>query len=475
MDWVIGGARMTGQGWRMLMECLAAGRAISLPATSAAGVKAMLRATTAYARVRTQFGLPIARMEGVEEPLARLVEQAYATEAARGVTAAMVSRGERPAVISALMKYQTTERMRRAVNDAMDIHGGRGICDGPANYLQGAYQMAPVGVTVEGANILTRTLIVFAQGALRSHPYLYEEIRAARDPDAKAGLDIFEEAFSAHSAFALANVASALFHNLTGGFFGSVPSKAYGTAEHYRQLSRASQNFALVADMTIVLLGGALKRKQKLAGRLADALSELFIAACALKRYEDDGKPLNDDVIVALVAKNGLWRCEQALRGAIENFPVRSARILLRALVFPLGSHYKPASDDLAARAVRLALEPGNLRDRLTRDIHVSNDPDTPSGLLEAALAKVIASETAGKKLEQAIKAGLVRRFHGMDWIGAALGKGVVTESEAQLLRETEILVARVIAVDHFAPEEVAPQAANPGRNSRKFETVAAE
>jgi acyl-CoA dehydrogenase len=192
---------MAGNGWRMLMECLSAGRAISLPSSATAGAKTMLRVTSAYARIRKQFGLPVSRMEGIEEPLVRIIETAYVNEAARAMTAAMVSRGEKPSVISALMKYQTTEKMRRAVNDAMDIHGGRGICDGPSNYLQSAYQMVPVGITVEGANILTRTLITFAQGALRSHPYLYKEVQAAQNPDRERGLDAFENAFNNHIAF----------------------------------------------------------------------------------------------------------------------------------------------------------------------------------------------------------------------------------------------------------------------------------
>ncbi len=457
IDWVIGGQAMAGQGWRMLMECLAAGRAISLPSSATAGAKAMLRFSTAYARIRRQFGLSIARMEGVEEPLARLVETAYVNEAARAVTAAMVSRGERPSVISALMKYQTTERMRRAVNDTFDIHGGRAICDGPSNYLQSAYQMVPVGITVEGANILTRTLITFAQGALRSHPYLYREVQAVQEPDREKGLQDFEDAFLGHIAFSISNVTGAFFHNLTLGLFAEVPERAQGLEAIYRQLSRASRNFALVADMTVALLGGGLKVKQKLTGRLADALSEIYLACCVVKRFEDDGRPDADRAIVAFAVTNGLYRYEEAMRGVVENFPNPAVRVFLRVLVFPFGRHYYPAPDALGSRIVRLAIEPGEVRDRLTRDIYISDNPDDPTGLLEAALKKVVAAEAAEKKVERAIRAGIVRRYHGLDWIGEAADAGTITESEAQLLREAEALTQRVIAVDHFAPEDLMP------------------
>ena len=473
MEWVIGGQKMAGQGWRMLMECLAAGRAISLPSSATAAAKATLRFTTAYTRIRKQFGLPIAKMEGIEEPLGRMVETAYVNEAARAVTASMVARGEKPSVISALMKYQTTERMRRTVNDAMDIHGGRAICDGPTNYLQAAYQAVPVGITVEGANILTRTLITFAQGALRSHPYLYREVKAVQDTDTKRGLDAFEGAFLGHIQFAVGNVFGALFHNLTGGLFGNVPEKAYGTAEWYRQLSRSSRNFALVADITVAVLGGGLKVKQKLTGRLADALSELYMTACVLKRYEDDGKPAADRLIVALAAQNGLYRFQVALRGTIENFPVTWARILMRSLVYPLGGHYKPASDRLAHDVVRLAIEPGEVRDRLTRYMFVSKDPSDPTGLLEVTMEKVLAAEPAEKKLDRAIRDGLVQRFHGIDWIGDAVKKNVITESEGILLREVEALTARVIAVDDFDPAEVRPNFIAVGHNARAEQSAA--
>ena len=470
IDFVIGGEAMAGQGWRMLMECLAAGRAISLPSSATAGAKATLRATTAYGRIRKQFGLPVARMEGVEEPLARMIENAYVNEAGRAVTAAMVSRGEKPSVISALMKYQTTERLRRSINDAFDIHGGRAICDGPSNYLMSAYQMVPVGITVEGANILTRTLITFAQGALRSHPYLYEEIKALQDEDQEKGLADFDEAFCGHVAFSISNMAGAFFHNLTIGLFAHAPRDAGDSGNAYKQLSRSSRNFALIADLTVALLGGGLKTKQKLTGRLADALSELYLLACVLKRFEDDGRPKSDRAIVAFAAANGLYRFEEALRGTIENFPNPVAKGLMRVLVFPLGRHYFPARDKLGSQVVKLAIEPGEVRDRLTRDIFISKDPNDATGLLEVTLEKVIASEDAEKKLERAIRAGTIRRYHGIDWIGDAVSKGVVSESEGKLLKEVEDLVARVIAVDHFDKDELRPNYMKPGHNTKAAE-----
>ncbi|WP_423414589.1 acyl-CoA dehydrogenase [Hyphomicrobium sp. B1] len=475
MDWVIGGDKMAGNGWRMLMECLSAGRAISLPSSGTAGAKMMLRVTSAYARIRKQFGLPVSRMEGIEEALVRMIETAYVNEAGRAMTAAMVSRGEKPSVISAMMKYQTTEKLRRAVNDAMDIHGGRGICDGPANYLQSAYQMVPVGITVEGANILTRTLITFAQGALRSHPYLYKEVQAAQNPDKKRGLDDFENAFNNHIAFSLSNATGAFVHNVTGGAFVKAPDHALRMSDWYRQLGRASRSYAFVADLTVALLGGGLKIKQKITGRMADALSELYLLSATLKRYEDDGRPEGDELIVQLAAENALHRFQEAMSGVIDNFPVRWARPLMRAVVFPLGRRRKPASDTLGHRVARHALQLGEVRDRLTRDIYVSKDVNDPTGILEVTLEKVIAAEPIEKKLEKAIRDGVVRRYHGNDWFAEAVAKAVITEAEAEQLREVERLVARVIAVDHFDPAEVKPNYVTLGHNVRGAESLAAE
>lgn len=403
-----------------------------------------------------------------------MIETAYVNEAARAMTAAMVSRGEKPSVISALMKYQTTERMRRAVNDAMDIHGGRAICDGPSNYLQSAYQMVPVGITVEGANILTRTLITFAQGALRSHPYLYKEIQAAQDADRTRGLDAFDEALAGHVAFSLSNATGAFFHNLTGGAFASSPPDVHRMSVWYSQLARASRSFAFMADLSVALLGGGLKTKQKITGRMADALSELYMLAATLKRYEDDGRPAGDDDIVDLAARNALFRFQTAIGEAIDNFPVRWVRPLMRLAVFPLGRRYKPASDDQGRNVVRLAIAPGDVRDRLTRDIFVSMDVNDPTGLLEVTLLKVIAAEGADKKLDKAVRDGVVRRYHGVDWLADAVEKGVLTSDEAAQLREVENLVARVIAVDHFDPAELKPNYITLGHNVPGAKTAVA-
>ncbi|HMN37879.1 MAG TPA: acyl-CoA dehydrogenase [Hyphomicrobium sp.] len=475
IDWIIGGEKMAGAGWRMLMECLSAGRAISLPSSATSGAKMMLRVTSAYARIRKQFGLPVSRMEGVEEPLVRIIETAYVNEAARAMTAAMVSRGEKPSVISALMKYQTTEKLRRAVNDAMDIHGGRAICDGPSNYLQSAYQMVPVGITVEGANILTRTLITFAQGALRSHPYLYKEVQSAQDVDKKRGLDAFYGALSGHVSFSLSNATGAFFHNMTGGALASSPDNVQLMSQWYRQLARASRSFAFVADLTVALLGGGLKTRQKITGRMADALSELYMLAAVLKRYQDDGRPQGDHSIVELAAMNALYRFQEAIAGVIDNFPVTAARPLMRMVVFPLGKRYRPAPDSLARKVARHVLEPGEARDRLTRHIFVSRDVNDPTGLLEVTLEKAIAAEPAEKKLEKAIRDGIVRRYHGIDWFADAVEKGAISEEEAAQLREVEGLVARAIAVDHFDPAELKPNYIDLGHNTRGSGTLAAE
>ncbi len=455
LDAIIGGQDRIGEGWRMLMSCLAAGRAISLPATGTTAAKGALRAVTAYGCIRRQFGLPIGRMEGVAEPVARITEAAYLLESGRSVTAAIVGRGEKPSVISAIMKYQATEWARRAVNDAMDIHGGKAICDGPSNYLQASYQAIPVGITVEGANILTRALIIFGQGALRCHPYLLAEVKALQDENRKRGVRDFQRAFEAHVSFTLANIAGAALHNLTGGVFAKAPPQAPHSRRWYKQVTRASRNFALVADLTVGLMGGNLKTSQRITGRLADSLSELYLLSCVLKRFEDDGQPREDVPIVNLCARNSLYRFYLALRDVINNFPNRLFGALLRRLVFPLGFGFLPASDREAEAVVRLVMRPGAVRERLTRGLVVKNETNEIAIALETAFVKCVETEPLVRKLDRAEREGKIRRALGRDWLSEAFGLGILTAEEAGQLREADKYAARIIAVDDFDPAAV--------------------
>jgi acyl-CoA dehydrogenase len=463
MDFLIGGAEYAGQGWRMLMECLATGRAISLPAIGTVSIKYALRVTSAYARVRRQFGIPVGQMEGVAAPLSRMVRSAYAYEAARGLTAAMVDEGQKPSVLSALLKYRTTEAMRDAVNDAMDIQGGRAVQDGPSNYLFAAYATTPVAITVEGANILTRSLITFAQGALRAHPYLYREIAAVQDSDRKAGLVAFDKAFCGHLSYMARNKVGSFLHALSFGRFASTPV-THEMARWYRQLSRYAQSFALVGDWTVVFLGGDLKRKQLLSGRMADILSELYLLSAILKRYEDDGRPAADQAVVDTVARDCIYNIEQGFAGVFANFPNPLLRFSMGLLVFPFGRHARPASDRETYRLAREVLKPGVFRDGLTRGVYVSMDPKDVTGVLEDAFNKVSKAEEIETRFIRAIKKGTITRRLDRDAISDAVEAGVLTEADAATLRLADQATDRAIRVDDFAADELgAQQRRHPG------------
>ncbi|MEQ1901675.1 MAG: acyl-CoA dehydrogenase [Devosia sp.] len=455
MEFLIGGVDYAGQGWRMLMECLSTGRAISLPAIGTVSIKHALRTSSAYARIRRQFAIPVGIMEGVAEPMSRLVRSAYMFEAARGLTASMVDEGQRPAVLGALLKYRTTEAMRDCVNDALDIHGGRAVQDGPSNYLFAGYMTTPVAITVEGANILTRTLITFAQGALRAHPYLYAEIAAAQDTNRANGIVAFDKAFGGHISYMLRNMAGSLLHALSFGRFASTPVN-HEMARWYRQLARYSQSFALVGDWTVAFLGGHLKRKQRLAGRMADVLSDLYLLSAVLKRYEDEGRIKEDRALVDAIARDRLYSIEQSLAGVFSNFPNLPLRWLMRILVFPLGRHRRPASDRATYRLARDVLRPGAFRDRLTIGTYVSMDPKDVTGVLEDALIKVTRVEDIEGKFVRAIKKGIIDRRLDRDAITDAVEAGVLTEAEAAELRLADQATDRVIRVDDFAPDELA-------------------
>ena len=452
LEWVIGGREYIGQGWRMLMESLAAGRSISLPALSTGASKLVCRATGAYARIRKQFKLPIGKFEGVEEVLARMAGYTYLMDAARTMTVSAVDLGERPAVASAIVKYHLTERMRRVVNDAMDVQGGSGICLGPRNFIGRVYQALPISITVEGANILTRTLIIYGQGAIRCHPYVLKEMLAVADDDVARASKIFDKAIFGHVGFVISNAARALWMGLTNARLVWVPVK--GPARRYCQhLTRLSSAFAFVSDMAMFILGGSLKRREKLSGRLADVLSYLYLASAAVKRFEDQGRPAEDVALLAWACDDALHRIQQGLDGLMKNFPHRGAAWLMRRIVFPLGRYYHAPDDAMGREAAAILLKPSAARDRLTAGIFIPKETTEALGRLEDALPKVIAAEVHERKLQAVAYAHPILSGDHEALLQEGVRQGVLDAREAEVVRAAHLARRAVIQVDDFAAE----------------------
>ncbi len=456
MDWVIGGQAMVGNGWRMLMECLAAGRAISLPSSNTGMTMLAVRAVGGYARVRTQFKVPIGRFEGVEEPLARMAGNLYMMDATRMLTVSAIDMGEKPAVLSAISKYHITERARESINDGMDIIGGKGICMGPSNFLGGAYMQHPVAITVEGANILTRCLIIFGQGAIRCHPFVLREINATRETDAATALRAFDDALFGHVRFTISNLARTLVMGMTGSHFVRVPQTvAPATRRYYQQLTRFSAALAFLADVSMGTLGGALKRKEKLSARLGDILSLLYLCSATLKRFEAEGQQAADAPLMHWAIWDAMFKAQSAFEGVLSNFPNRALAAVMRRIVFPLGRPYFIPSDHCGHAAARLLLEPSATRDRLTACMYIGQEDSDPVGLIERALAATIETEPIEAKMKAAIKAGQLDGAlppgAGSEMLNVrAVAAGVIDADEARKLEVQRELVARVIAVDDF-------------------------
>jgi acyl-CoA dehydrogenase len=454
VEWVIGGREGVGNGWRMLMNCLSVGRSISLPATSVGAAKLAARTSGAYGMVRTQFNMPIGHFEGVEEALARIGGNTYMMDAARVMTAGAVDLGEKPSVISAIIKYHLTERGRQVINDAMDVHGGKGICMGPSNYLGRTYQQIPVSITVEGANILTRSLIIFGQGAIRCHPYILKEIDAANNSDDTRALQEFDQALTGHLAFSFNNGFRCLLYGLSGGALAKGPNISFSEemAGYYRQLTRFSTAFALAADVSLLILGGSLKRKEKLSARLGDILSMLYLCSATLKRFEDDERPDSDLPLLQWSIQDALYQMQLAFYGLLDNFPNRIMAWKLRLLIFPLGRAFSPPSDDLGHKVVKVLMTPGEARDRLTKNIYIPDSDNEPLGVLEQALQCAEKCKEANSKIRTAVKAGRVTA-QGNEKISEALEQGIITDTEAKSLHEMVSLRRSVIMVDDFPPD----------------------
>ncbi len=459
MDWVIGGQPMLGRGWRMLMECLAAGRGISLPSSGTGMAKLAVRATGGYARVRQQFKTPIGKFEGIEEALTRMGGNLYMMDATRVLTATAIDLGEKPAVVSGIAKLHLTERGRQVVNDAMDIVGGKGICLGPSNFIGAAYMQIPVAITVEGANILTRSLIVFGQGAIRCHPYVLKEISATREADKAKASVAFDAALFGHLRFTLANLARTLVTGLTGSHFVGVPDGvAPETRRYYQQLTRFSAALAFLADVSMGSLGGALKRKEKLSARLGDVLSLMYLCSATLKRYEDEGRQQADAPLMHWAIWDAMFRAQTALEGVISNFPNRALAALMRRIVFPLGRPYVVPSDKLGHEVAKLLIAPSATRDRLTAGMFIARSGDGPVLQIERALLATLAAEPVEAKIRLAAKEGRLDTKlppgAGLEVLVArAQTAGIIDATEGTALLVARDLTAKVIRVDDFAQD----------------------
>ncbi|MBL8400619.1 acyl-CoA dehydrogenase [Accumulibacter sp.] len=454
LDYVIGGPAMVGQGWRMLMECLAAGRSISLPSSNAGMAQLTARTVGAYARVRSQFKMAIGRFEGVEEPLTRIGAYTYMMNAVRIMTAGAIDLGEKPSVVSAIAKYHVTERARQVVNDGMDIVGGKGICLGPSNFIGRAYQQLPIGITVEGANILTRSMILFGQGAIRCHPYVLKEMKSAFNPDPQQGLRDFDKAFFGHLVFTIGHAFGALRKGLTGSHFVSVPANvAPETRRYYQQLTRFASAFAFLSDISMLVLGGELKRREKLSARLGDILSMLYLCSATLKRYESEGRQQADAPLMHWAMWDAMYKAQMAFDGVIANFPVRWIARMLYRLVFPLGHPYDVPSDRIGHQVAKLLIEPSAARDRLTAESYLPKVESEAVGALELALAATIAAEPIEAKIRAAEKSGVLTDnpdANVRDLAHASFAAGIVTAAEYAVLKRRNELRDIVIRVDDF-------------------------
>lgn len=466
LDTIIGGPSQAGKGWRMLVEVLSVGRSISLPSNSAGGAKAVARATGAYARVRKQFGLPVGKFEGVAEALARVAGHTYQLTATSRMTAAAVDRGEKPSVPSAIAKYHTTELARAIAQDAMDVHGGKGVVLGPRNYLGRAWQGAPISITVEGANILTRSLMIFGQGSIRCHPYLLDEMEAAALEDGAERLARFDELIFRHAGHFLSSLVRAPVTALTGGWLTRVPRGA--TAGHFRRLSRFSAALALASDAALMSLGGALKKRESLSGRLGDVLSQLYIASALLKRFHDQGCPVEDRPLLDWAIDDCCRDMETALAGVCRNFPSRPLGWMLRALVFPLGVRARTADDRLGRRVAELLMTPGALRDRLTEGIWLDDPERNELAQLDRALALVLETEPLEKRLADARRDGSLETDDPDKDLEAAEKAGLITGEDASRLREARDLVTEIIAVDDFESEDLRAGKSDRDKTSRQ-------
>ena len=461
LDYIIGGQENAGKGWRMLVELLSVGRAITLPSTSAGGGQAAAYAAGAYATIRKQFNTSIANFEGVGEALTRIAGYTYIMNSAVSVTAGAIDQGEKPAVPSAILKYHCTELGRKVCNDTMDVHGGKAIMMGPGNYIGRGYMATPIAITVEGANILTRSLMIYGQGAVRCHPFVLPEMEAATDEDEERGLIEFDKALFGHVGYAISNLARSFFMALTHAKFSKVPLNT-PTRRYYQNINRYSAAFALASDFAMLTLGGELKKRELLSARLGDVLSSIYLASTVLKHFENQGRRATDLPLVEWSVRTLMYQAQEALHSFLRNFPNRWVATFLRVFIFPRGRTYSAPSDELARKVVELMTRTGEARERLSAQAYTTLEPGNPLGLLQEALELAEKFAPMERKLRQAQKEGLIRSSYLGEQIVEAEQAEVISKDEAAQLGDYHDKVTAMLAVDDFAPEELGRQSAAP-------------
>ncbi len=474
LDAIIGGPEMAGKGWKMLVELLSVGRGITLPSSALGGGQAAVYATGAYSRIRTQFHLPVAKFEGVGEALTRIAGYTYIMSSAVSVTSGAIDQGEKPAVPSAVLKYHCTELGRKIANDAMDVHGGKGIMLGPKNYLGRGYQAAPIAITVEGANILTRSLIIFGQGAIRCHPFVLKELHAAQDEDRERGLREFDKSLFGHVGYAISNAARSFFLALTHAKFSRVPLNT-PTRRYYQNINRYSAAFALVADFAMLTLGGKLKQRELLSARLGDVFSSMYLASCVLKHFENQGRRSSDLPLVEWSVRTLMYQAQEQLHSFLRNFPNRPVAVLLRALIFPRGRTYSSPADELGQQIVDLVITPGETRERLAAQAYRAKVPGSELGLLQETLEMALEVEPIEKKLREMEKEGRIKAEYLPDQVAEAQEAGYLGEEEAAKLLAYHDKAMAIIHVDDFPQDAFAcgkggsaGKATGPGSKKKK-------
>ena len=469
LDYIIGGQEMAGKGWKMLVELLSVGRAITLPSSAAGGGQTAAYATGAYAAIRKQFNTSIANFEGVGEALTRIAGYSYIMNSAVSVTAGAIDQGEKPAVPSAILKYHCTELGRMVCNDAMDVHGGKAIMMGPNNYLGRGYLASPIGITVEGANILTRSLIIYGQGAMRCHPFVLRELAAAGDEDIDRGLIEFDDALFGHIGYAISNLARSFFLALTHAKFSAVPLNT-PTRRYYQNINRYSAAFALASDFAMLTLGGELKRRELLSARLGDVLSSIYLASCVLKHFENQGRRATDLPLVEWSVRTLMYRAQEALHAFLRNLPNRWVATFLRLFIFPRGRTYSAPSDELGAKVVKLMTTPGEARERLSEQAYTTAEAGNPVGMLEEALKLSIELAPLEKRLRQANKEGLIKSEYLGTQIDEAATAEVISADEADKLRDYHNRIFALMAVDDFESDELSrvPEKPKPRKAAKR-------